>query len=165
MINTNVKKLNLPLRLEEFKMFFYLCLRSMVSILPRTLVFGFVILSFFIVDCGNKKDEKIHITIWHQMRIDERVILHEQLDKYMALHPEVAAEELYKETETLRSGYIIAAIAGMGPGVGVGLIGAKAVEAVGRNPEASGRIIPIMLVAMAFAEAIAIYGLVFAFLK
>ncbi len=63
------------------------------------------------------------------------------------------------------TGGIIAAIAGMGPGVGVGLIGAKAVEAVGRNPEASGRIIPIMLVAMAFAEAIAIYGLVFAFLK
>lgn len=63
------------------------------------------------------------------------------------------------------TGGIIAAIAGIGPGIGVGLIGAKAVEAVGRNPEASGRIIPIMLVAMAFAEAIAIYGLVFAFLK
>ena len=63
------------------------------------------------------------------------------------------------------TGGIIAAIAGIGPGIGVGLIGAKAVEAIGRNPEASGRIIPIMLVAMAFAEAIAIYGLVFAFLK
>jgi len=63
------------------------------------------------------------------------------------------------------TGGIIAAIGGIGPGIGVGLIGAKAVEAVGRNPEASGRIIPIMLVAMAFAEAIAIYALVFAFLK
>ncbi len=63
------------------------------------------------------------------------------------------------------TGGIIAAVAGIGPGIGIGLIGAKAVEAIGRNPEASGRIIPIMLVAMAFAEAIAIYGLVFAFLK
>ncbi len=63
------------------------------------------------------------------------------------------------------TGGIIAAVGGMGPGVGVGLIGAKAVEAIGSNPEATGRIIPIMFVAMGFAEAIAIYGLVFAFLK
>jgi F-type H+-transporting ATPase subunit c len=63
------------------------------------------------------------------------------------------------------TGGIIAAIGGLGPGIGVGLIGAKAMEAIGRNPEASGKIIPIMIVAMGFAEAIAIYSLVFAFLK
>jgi F-type H+-transporting ATPase subunit c len=63
------------------------------------------------------------------------------------------------------TGGIIAAVGGIGPGIGVGLIGAKALEAIGRNPEASGRIIPIMIVAMGFAEAIAIYSLVFAFLK
>jgi len=63
------------------------------------------------------------------------------------------------------TGGIIAALGGLGPGIGVGLIGAKAMEAIGRNPEASGRIIPIMIVAMGFAEAIAIYSLVFAFLK
>jgi F-type H+-transporting ATPase subunit c len=63
------------------------------------------------------------------------------------------------------TGGIIAAIGGLGPGIGVGLIGAKAMEAIGRNPGASGRIIPIMIVAMGFAEAIAIYSLVFAFLK
>lgn len=62
------------------------------------------------------------------------------------------------------TGGIIAAIGGIGPGIGVGLIGARALEAIGRNPEASGRIIPIMIVAMGFAEAIAIYALVFAFL-
>ena len=62
------------------------------------------------------------------------------------------------------TGGIIAAIGGLGPGIGVGLIGAKAMEAIGRNPEASGKIIPIMIVAMGFAEAIAIYSLVFAFL-
>ncbi len=63
------------------------------------------------------------------------------------------------------TGGIIAAVGGIGPGIGVGLIGAKALEAIGRNPDASGRIIPIMIVAMGFAEAIAIYSLVFAFLK
>jgi F-type H+-transporting ATPase subunit c len=51
----------------------------------------------------------------------------------------------------------------IGPGLGVGMIGAKAVEAVGRNPEASGKVMIIMLIAAAFAEAIAIYALVIAF--
>ena len=62
------------------------------------------------------------------------------------------------------TGGIIAAIGGLGPGIGVGLIGAKALEAIGRNPGASGKIIPNMIIAMGFAEAIAIYSLVFAFL-
>ncbi len=51
----------------------------------------------------------------------------------------------------------------IGPGIGVGLIGAKAVEAIGRNPEASGKVLVPMLIASAFAEAIAIYALVIAF--
>lgn len=63
------------------------------------------------------------------------------------------------------TGGIIAAIGGIGPGIGIGIIGGKALEALGRNPDASGRILPIMFVAMGFAEAIAIYSLVFAFLK
>lgn len=62
------------------------------------------------------------------------------------------------------TGGIIAAIGGIGPGIGVGLIGAKAMEAIGRNPNASGKIIPNMIVAMAFAEAIAIFALLFAFI-
>lgn len=51
----------------------------------------------------------------------------------------------------------------IGTGLGVGLIGAKAVEAIGRNPEASGKVLVPMLLACAFAEAIAIYALVIAF--
>ena len=60
------------------------------------------------------------------------------------------------------SGGLIIAIGGLGPALGVGLIGAKAMEAIGRNPEASGKILPAMLLGMAFAEAIAIYALVVA---
>ena len=54
-------------------------------------------------------------------------------------------------------------IGAIGPGIGVGLIGAKALEAIGRNPEASGKILATMILAIAFAEAIAIYALVVVF--
>ena len=67
-------------------------------------------------------------------------------------------------TFTVTGGLIIA-IGGLGPALAVGFIGAKAMEALGRNPEASGRILPAMLLAMAFAEAIAIYSLILAFGK
>ncbi len=51
----------------------------------------------------------------------------------------------------------------MGPGIAIGMIGAKAMEAIGRNPEASGKVFVPMLIALAFAEAITIYALVIAF--
>ena len=66
--------------------------------------------------------------------------------------------------EFVVKGGLLVAIGGIGPAIGVGLIGAKAMEAIGRNPEASGKILPAMLIAMAFAEAIAIYALLFAFI-
>jgi len=48
----------------------------------------------------------------------------------------------------------------IGPGIGIGLIGGKAIEALGRNPEAESSIRATMILAIAFAEAIAIYALV-----
>ncbi|MEK7605487.1 MAG: ATP synthase F0 subunit C [Patescibacteria group bacterium] len=63
------------------------------------------------------------------------------------------------------AGGLIVAIGGLFPALAIGLIGAKAMEAIGRNPEASGRILPAMLLGMAFAEAIAIYSLILAFTK
>lgn len=53
----------------------------------------------------------------------------------------------------------------LGPGIAIGLIGMKAMEAIGRNPEAQSKILPAMLLGMAFAEAMAIYALVIAFIK
>ncbi|HEY4519345.1 MAG TPA: ATP synthase F0 subunit C [Candidatus Paceibacterota bacterium] len=49
------------------------------------------------------------------------------------------------------------------PAFSIGWIGSKAMEAIGRNPEAAGKILVPMLLAAAFAEAIAIYVLVIAF--
>lgn len=63
------------------------------------------------------------------------------------------------------TGGLIIALGGIGPALAIGFIGSKAMEALGRNPEASGKILPAMLLAMAFAEAIAIYSLILAFTK
>jgi len=51
----------------------------------------------------------------------------------------------------------------IGPALAIGKIGAKAMESIGRNPEAAGKILVPMLLAAAFAEAVAIYALVIAF--
>jgi len=50
-------------------------------------------------------------------------------------------------------------LACLGAGIGVGLVGNKAAESVGRNPAAFGKILVIGILGMAFAEAIAFYGL------
>jgi maltose-binding protein MalE len=78
-------------------------------------LFVCLLLTLIGLGCASKGDGKIRITIWHQMRVDERLILESQLKRFMVLHPEVLAEQLYKETEELRSGFIVAAIAGQGP--------------------------------------------------
>lgn len=64
---------------------------------------------------------------------------------------------------TLTGGAIIA-FGGIFPAISIGLIGFKAMEAIGRNPEAATKILPPMLLGMAFAEAIAIYALILAFI-
>ena len=51
----------------------------------------------------------------------------------------------------------------IGPGIGIGLAGGQALSAIGRNPEAAPLIQINMFIALAFAEAIAIYALVIAF--
>lgn len=53
-------------------------------------------------------------------------------------------------------------IGGLGPALGIGMIMAKAMESLGRNPEAEGAIRTNMILGVAFAEAIAIYALVVA---
>jgi F-type H+-transporting ATPase subunit c len=54
------------------------------------------------------------------------------------------------------------AIGGIGPAIAIGLIASKAMEAIGRNPEATPQIQTNMVLGLAFAEAIAIYSLVMA---
>ena len=58
---------------------------------------------------------------------------------------------------------IVMAVGAIAPAIAIGMIGAKAMDSIGRNPEAAGKILVPMLLACAFAEAIAIYALVIAF--
>jgi F-type H+-transporting ATPase subunit c len=68
------------------------------------------------------------------------------------------------EPESMR--FLATAIAiglgALGPGLGLGFIGAKAMEALGRNPEASDQIFVPLILSLAFTEAIGIYALVVA---
>jgi F-type H+-transporting ATPase subunit c len=57
----------------------------------------------------------------------------------------------------------VMAVGAIAPAIAIGMIGSKAMESIGRNPEAAGKILVPMLLACAFAEAIAIYALVIAF--
>lgn len=50
----------------------------------------------------------------------------------------------------------------IGPAIGIGLIAGRAVDAIGRNPEAASKVQTNMILGMAFAEAVAIYALVVA---
>ena len=54
------------------------------------------------------------------------------------------------------------AVGGIAPALAIGLMGSKAVEAIGRNPEAAAKIQNNLILGFAFAEAIAIYSLVVA---
>lgn len=56
------------------------------------------------------------------------------------------------------------AIGTIGPALAIGMIGAAALLGMARNPQSSEKIQMAMIIAIAFAEAIAIYALVVAFL-
>lgn len=58
----------------------------------------------------------------------------------------------------------IAVLTGIGPGIGQGYAAGKAVEAIGRQPEAVGSIRTVMITGQALAETTGLYGLLVAFL-
>ncbi|KKT79222.1 MAG: ATP synthase subunit c [Parcubacteria group bacterium GW2011_GWF2_44_8] len=58
---------------------------------------------------------------------------------------------------------IAAGIGVFGPGIGIGILVSRALEAIGRNPEAAGKVQATMFIGIAFVEALAIFALVVAF--
>jgi len=56
----------------------------------------------------------------------------------------------------------LAMVGALGPGIGIGLLVNGALQAIGRNPDASGLVQTNMILGIVFAEAIAIYALVVA---
>ena len=58
----------------------------------------------------------------------------------------------------------IAVATGIGAGIGIGIATSGLVQAISRQPEASGKMTPLFFVGVALAESTAIYGLVIAIL-
>ncbi len=59
---------------------------------------------------------------------------------------------------------IAAGLGVLGPGIGIGLIGGRAMDAIGRNPDASGKVVSNMILAIVFTEALGILALVVSFI-
>ena len=56
------------------------------------------------------------------------------------------------------------ALSAMGVAIGQGMAASKAIESMARQPEMQGKLQSTMILAMGFMEALAIYGLVIAFM-
>lgn len=89
------------------------------------------------------------------------------IDSIIAFAPVLAAGTETAVAEVVNAGasyngFFSLGMAGLGAGIGVGLVGLGAAQSVGRNPTAFGKILTIGIIGMALAEAIAIYGLLMA---
>jgi F-type H+-transporting ATPase subunit c len=59
----------------------------------------------------------------------------------------------------------LAAIGIIGPGIGIGILGGMATNAIGRNPDASTKIQTLAILLAAFAEGLGVLAIVVAFIK
>ncbi len=73
-------------------------------------------------------------------------------------------EEMSLEAMKAISMAIVVGLGMVGPALGIGILVSKALEAIGRNPEASGKIQTTMFIGIAFTEALAIFAIVVGFI-
>ncbi len=59
---------------------------------------------------------------------------------------------------------LVYGLAAIGPGIGIGFLVGKAVEAMARQPEAAGMVRTTMFLGIAFTEALALLGFVLSFI-
>lgn len=78
------------------------------------------------------------------------------------MSPEIA--QINAEAMKALAMAIAAGVGVFGPGLGIGILVSKALEAIGRNPEASSTIQSTMILGIVFVEALAIFALVVAFI-
>ena len=74
----------------------------------------------------------------------------------------VLHQALAPESAKLLAAGLAISVGVIGPGIGIGILGAGAMQAIGRNPEAAGSITTNMILAIAFAEALGIYAFIIA---
>ena len=71
-------------------------------------------LALLLAGCG-PSDDRIVVTLWHNMRPAESALIDQRITEFESLHPTIQVRSLYKETEELRAGFQSAALAGAGP--------------------------------------------------
>jgi F-type H+-transporting ATPase subunit c len=59
---------------------------------------------------------------------------------------------------------LVFGLAAIGPGIGIGFLVGKTVEAMARQPEAAGMVRTVMFLGIAFTEALALFGFVLTFI-
>jgi F-type H+-transporting ATPase subunit c len=69
----------------------------------------------------------------------------------------------YNSTKLLAMALVVG-LGVMGPAIGIGMIGSSALKSLGRNPQVEGKIRSMMIFAIAFAESLAIFALLFGFI-
>ena len=85
-------------------------------------------------------------------------LLRFKMEPQTAVQTVQAASQLTNVAAALAIG-----LGAIGPGLGIGMLAGKAMEAIGRNPEAAPKIQAAMILAIAFAEALAIFALLVGF--
>lgn len=96
------------------------------------------------------------------------VAQHEESDTPPAV-PEVSKEDEVIKVRTSAKGWLVVfsalaaaigiGISTIGPGLGQGNAVSKAMEAIGRNPESQSKILPTLLIGLAFMESLVLYAL------
>jgi F-type H+-transporting ATPase subunit c len=76
----------------------------------------------------------------------------------------LAAASTTTTLDIKRLGALAYGLAAIGPGIGIGLVFGHAIEAMARQPEATGRISLYMWIGFSLTEALALIGLVAPFI-
>ena len=80
-----------------------------------------------------------------------------------ATPPAQTPDEIKKANAAIGAGFAYG-LAAIGPGVGIGYVVGKAIEAMARQPEAAGMVRTTMFLGIAFTEALALFGFVLSFI-
>ena len=76
----------------------------------------------------------------------------------------LAAETAEAATSSNLGNGLVYGLGAIGPGLGIGFLVGKTVEAMARQPEMAGQLQTTMFIGVAFVEALALFGFVLAFI-
>src|SRR4029077_5654950 len=89
----------------------------------------------------------------------EQPTIMEALARISAVAQQLTADDQKKANAAIGAGFAYG-LAAIGPGIGIGYVVGKAIEAMARQPEAAGMVRTTMFLGIAFTEALALIGFV-----